>query len=139
MVAGYSNRAISNKIKKPLSTVQRRTRQLLERGLIKHTYKINYKKLGYKVGLLHIYLSDGNAQELAEKIHFIKDVLSVSIHLGNSDVVAEYACQDTMSLIELMAEVKGLPGVRNVVWSEEVSAIATDNNLQSSASVVVSG
>jgi DNA-binding Lrp family transcriptional regulator len=138
MVAGYSNSAISNKVKKPLSTVQRRTRQLLESGLIKHAYEINYKKLGYKVGLLHIYLEDGNSQEMADKIHSIKGVLSVSIHLGNSDIVAEYVCSDSMSLMELLANVKRLPGVRDIVWSEEVSAIAAEENnkLHSLSSVV---
>ena len=132
MVAGYSNRAIANKVKKPLSTVQRKTRQLVESGLIKRTYELNYRKLGYKTGLLHLYLDDGNAQELAEKIHFIDDVLSVSLHIGNSDIVAEYACKDTISLMELMANVKKLPGIRNVVWSEEVYAVTAHSKLQSS-------
>ena len=132
MVAGYSNRAIADKVKKPLSTVQRKTKKLLESGLIKRTYELNYRKLGYKTGLLHLYLDDGNAQELAEKIHFIDDVLSVSLHIGNSDIVAEYACKDTISLMELMANVKKLPGIRNVVWSEEVYTVTAHSKLQSS-------
>ena len=129
MVAGYSNRAISDKVKKPLSTVQRKTRKLLESGLIKRKYELNYRKLGYKIGLLHIYLDDGNAQELAEKIHSIDDVLSVSMHIGNSDIVAEYACKDTVGLMDLMANVKKLPGIRNIVWSEEVYTVAAVSKL----------
>jgi DNA-binding Lrp family transcriptional regulator len=43
MLAGDSNQTIAKKLKKPLSTVQRRTRQLLQSGLIKHRYEFDYK------------------------------------------------------------------------------------------------
>ncbi|HEY1211911.1 MAG TPA: winged helix-turn-helix transcriptional regulator [Nitrososphaera sp.] len=128
MLAGDSYQAIAKKLKKPLSTVQRRTRHLLESGLIKHRYEFNYKMYGYKMGLLHIYLEDGNIQETAEKIQSIKDVLSVSIHIGNSDIVAEYACGDSNAMLELMAQVKHVPTVAKVVWSEEVSVMEREEN-----------
>jgi DNA-binding Lrp family transcriptional regulator len=129
MVAGYSNSAISNKVKKPMSTVQRRTKQLIESGLIKRAYELDYRKLGYKTGLLHVYLDDGNAQGTAEKIHSIdEDIVSVSTHIGYFDIVAQYACKDAISLMELMSKVKKLPGVRNIVWSEEVYAIAASDS-----------
>ena len=120
MLSGFSNRDIANEVKKPLSTIQRRTRQLLESELIKPRYELNYKKFGYKKGLLHIYLHDGNAQEIAEKVSSIKNILSASIHIGNSDVVAEYVCSDSGELLALMALLKKLPAVQRVVWSEEV-------------------
>jgi len=128
MLEGYSNQVIANKIKKPLSTVQRRTRRLLESGLIKHRYELDYQKLGYKKGLLHIYLNYGNPQELAEKMLSIKNILSTSIHIGNSDEVAEYACIDGNDFLEIMGEVKKLPGIKNVIWSEEVFLFKADSN-----------
>ena len=128
MLAGDSNQAIAKKLKKPLSTVQRRTRQLLQSGLIKHRYEFDYKMYGYKKGLLHIYLEDGNIQETAEKIQSIKDILSVSIHIGNSDIVAEYACSDSTCLMGLLAQIKSVPTVGRIVWSEEVSVMERENN-----------
>jgi hypothetical protein len=85
---------------------------------------IDYKKLGYKKGLLHVYLKDGKVYEVAERLRNIDHVLSVSIHIGNSDVVAEYATQDSNDLLSLMAEVKHMPTVERVVWSEEVTSAA---------------
>jgi DNA-binding Lrp family transcriptional regulator len=123
MLAGDSNQAIAKKLKKPLSTVQRRTRHLLESETIRLRYEFNYKKYGYKKGLLHIYLEDGNIQETAEKIHSIKNILSVSIHIGNSDIVAHYACGDSNAMLELMAQIKHMLSVTKIVWSEEVLAM----------------
>jgi hypothetical protein len=49
--------------------------------------------------------------------------LSVSIHIGNSDVVAEYVCKETSELLALIANVKHLDAVDRVVWSEEVTSM----------------
>ena len=49
--------------------------------------------------------------------------MSVSIHIGNSDIVAEYACRDSTGLMGLLAQIKGVPTVGRIVWSEEVSVM----------------
>jgi len=72
---------------------------------------------------LHIYLNDGNTELLAEKIRSFDRILEVSIHLGNSDIVARYACRDAQDLLGIIAEVKRLAGVMKVVWSEQVSSL----------------
>lgn len=121
MLSELSNADIAAELKKPLSTIQRRTRQLISSGVITQRYRLDYKKLGYKKGFLHVYLRDGKIYEVAEKLRTFDHVLSVSIHIGNSDVVAEYATGDSNDLLELMAEVKHMPTVDRVVWSEEVT------------------
>jgi DNA-binding Lrp family transcriptional regulator len=129
MLSGLSNREISNRVRRPLSTVQRRTRQILESGLIKTKYELDYKQFGYKKGLLHIYLNDGNVHEIVESIASLEHILSVSIHIGNSDVVAEYACKDSSELLEMMARLKKIPAVERIVWSEEVSSIDATHHI----------
>ena len=134
LLSGNSNSQIAVKLKKPLSTIQRRTRRLLQAGFVDITYELNYKKFGYKKGLLHVYLRDGNASEIGQQIMQIDNILKVTIHIGNSDVVAEYACVDAQQLLTLMAKVKELDGVEKVVWSEEVYSLPATKNQFTNAS-----
>jgi DNA-binding Lrp family transcriptional regulator len=119
-LSGNSNAEIAGELKVPLSTIQRRVKKLVDSGVVSHQYRIDYKRLGYKKGFLHVYLNDGRIYEVAEKLRSVKNVLSVSIHIGNSDIVAEYIVQDNNELLELMGLAKHLPTVDRVVWSEEV-------------------
>ena len=121
MLSGDSNRVIATKLKKPMSTIQRRTRQLIEDGLIKTRYELDYNRFGFKKGLLHVYLSNGNSQEILEKLTLHEYIISASIHIGNSDILAEYACFDSVELLKLIADVKKMPHIQKVVWSEEVT------------------
>src|ERR671937_547833 len=75
MAVGSSNTQIAEKLRKPLSTVQRRTRQLITSGIIEPRYHIDYKKFGYKTGLLHIYVSNGNTRTIGEKVGEIAKIL----------------------------------------------------------------
>jgi len=84
------------------------------------TLQLDYKKFGYKVGLLHIYLIDGETRLIAEKIAEMPDVKDVSIHIGNSDISANYACKGTVELLDLLAKIKAVQRVNRIVWSEEV-------------------
>jgi len=123
MASNRSNTEISRILKIPLSTVQRRTRRLLESGIIFTRCVIDYKRFGFKVGLLHIYMKNGDSSQVAEKIAHIEGILSVSLHIGNSDIVAGYAVRNSGGLLELMAKIKGLSDVNKIVWSEEVRSI----------------
>ena len=59
MVDGRNNKQISSQLSMPLSTIQRRVRALLVSGIITPRVHLNYEKLGFKSGLLHIYLKNG--------------------------------------------------------------------------------
>ncbi|SRR5579884_425218 len=127
MLSGLSNREIASRLKIPLSTVQRRTRKLFENGIIKNKISLDYKKLGFRSGILHIYLSDGNIHSAAEQISKIKGMLSTSIHIGNSDVVGFFVFKQADQLLDIMSEAKKIEGVERVVWSEEVFTIPEAN------------
>jgi Lrp/AsnC family transcriptional regulator for asnA, asnC and gidA len=123
LVAGHKNKQIAFKLKVPLSTIQRRTRKLLERGLVNEKVEPNYEKLGFKKGLFHVYLSDGNIHSIAEALSKVKGIASVSIHLGNSDIVCLYLYKDSKEILSLTTQTKHLQGVERVLWSEEVESI----------------
>ena len=124
LISNHDNSSISKKLKIPLSTIQRRTRKLFEKELVSTKIELNYEKLGYKRGLLHVYLQKGLMEQIGKKIVEKKGVLSVSVHVGNSDLVALFVYRDTKDLIETMGEIKEIEGVDRVLWSEEVYLIA---------------
>jgi hypothetical protein len=58
---------------------------------------------------------------IAEQVLKMEGILSVSIHIGNADVLGEFVYQDREQLVEiLLSKAKQLEGVGRVIWSEEV-------------------
>src|SRR5215217_8024100 len=120
LIANHDNSFISQKLEIPLSTIQRRTRKLFEKEIISTKIELNYEKLGYKRGLLHIYLKKGHFDSIGKIVVEKCGILSVSVHVGNSDLVALFVYRDSKDLIETMTNIKEIEGVERVLWSEEV-------------------
>ena len=125
LILGYDNKKISSTLKIPLSTIQRRTRRILLSGMVTLEYQPNFKLLDLKKGLLHTYLRDGQLKKTAEKISKMDGILSVTIHVGNSDVVSEFVYDNNEELVDIIAAIKQIEGVGQVVWSEEVFKLLT--------------
>ena len=125
LVLGNDNKKISSTLKIPLSTIQRRTRRILQSGMVTLEYTPNFKLLGLKKGLLHTYLRDGQLKKTGEKISKMNGILSVTIHVGNSDVVSEFVYDNSEELVDIVAAIKQIEGVEQVVWSEEVFKLPT--------------
>src|SRR5215218_5313225 len=119
------NKKISSTLKIPLSTIQRRTRLILQSGIVTLEYQPNFKLLGMKKGLLHTYLRDGQLRKTAEKVSEMDGILSVTIHVGNSDVVSEFVYDNSEDLVDIIAAIKQIEGVDKVMWSEEVFKVQT--------------
>jgi DNA-binding Lrp family transcriptional regulator len=120
MVTGDRSKEIAQRINRPLSTVQRRMRQLFESGAVSPSIDLNYGKLGLKKGQLSVYVSNGNIGEIASKLTQIQGVLDVSIHIGNSDVIVMFMYKNSSHLLEFTSSVRDILGVERVVWSEEL-------------------
>jgi hypothetical protein len=50
--------------------------------------------------------------------------MSAGIHVGNSDIVAEFVYEDTGQLVDLISHVKEMAEVDSVLWSEEAYLLA---------------
>lgn len=124
LIANHDNSSISKKLNIPLPTIQRRTRKLFEKQLVSTKVELNYEKLGYKRGLLHIYLTKGLLDQIGKSVVEKRGIISVSVHVGNSDLVALFVYRDSKDLIETMSEIKQIEGVEKVLWSEEVYFIS---------------
>ena len=119
MINGKSNKEISQYLSIPLSTIQRRTRHLFESGIINSRVELDYEKLGYKIGLLHIYLKIEISISWQKELTNLK-VTSIEIHIGNSDILTNVVYKDGKKLLLLVSEIKNFDGVERIVWSERV-------------------
>jgi DNA-binding Lrp family transcriptional regulator len=121
LASGYNDQQISTKLQIPLSTLQRRVRQILEKGLLQPYFKPNYKQLGLKKGIIYVYLKEDNLTPVGEKIFTMDGITSVSIHFGNSNVVAlaDFVYKDREELVDRLSAIKKLEGIDTAVWIEE--------------------
>ena len=120
MILGKNNKEISLTLKIPLSTAQRRVRNLISTGYITSDIQINYQKFGFKTGLLLVYLRNGNIEETAKKIHNLDQIISVEIHIGNSDILGNVIYKEGKQLLNLISAIRKMEGVERIVWSERI-------------------
>lgn len=57
-------------------------------------------------------------KEIGNKVVEKRGMLSVSVHVSNSDLVALFVYRDNKDLLETMSEIKDIEGVERVMWSE---------------------
>ena len=120
IILGISSRECAKILNKPVSTIQRRARLLVQRGFLKPTIELRHNRLGLKKGFLHVYLEDGNVSEIVDKLLARDGIYSASAHLGNSDVIGMFVYRDSRDVLDLITWAKHQQGVERVVWSEEV-------------------
>jgi hypothetical protein len=82
--------------------------------------------------MIHVYLADGNMRHTAEKIARLDGITSVSLHIGNSDIIGDFVYKDSDQIVDLIASIKKLEGVERTVWSEEVVVLpVNEQNVES--------
>jgi len=124
LIKGDNNKEISSKLHIPLSTVQRRAKRILKQELVITTIHLNRSKFGYRTGLIHVYCSDKNIQQTAKKMLEFAGVTSVEIHIGNSDILADFAYKESKELFDVILKIKQNSGIERVIWSERISRSA---------------
>jgi DNA-binding Lrp family transcriptional regulator len=128
MLSGLTNKQIAIKLKVPLSTIQRRTRKLIQKGMVTIKAEVNLEMIGFKRGLIHVYISNGNIDQIARKISMLDPIESVEIHIGNSDMIGNVIYNDSKQLLQTISDIKKVEGVVKIVWSEEVYNVKENNN-----------
>ena len=127
MISGQANKEIAGNLKIPLSAIQRRTRKLIENGTIVTRSEVNFEKMGIKSGMIHIYLNDGNIDQLAHKISTFDSIVSTEVHIGNSDLIANVQYGNSIQLLQTIVDIKKMDGVDRIVWSEKVYDVRNGN------------
>jgi DNA-binding Lrp family transcriptional regulator len=130
LIKGDSNKEISAKLNVPLSTIQRRSKKIMDKKLVIFTRFVNPVKFGYHIGLLHVYVSNGNINETAKKVLDLDGITSVEIHIGNSDILADFAYKDSMDLLDVIVKIKKLESIEKVIWSERIAKLDEKDEYQ---------
>jgi hypothetical protein len=78
--------------------------------------------------MLHLYLSNGHVNEVGQVLAEMPGILSVAVHIGNSDLVALFVYKNSKQLLDTISESKKITGVDRVLWSEEVYFIKMNEN-----------
>ena len=128
LIKNHTNKQMSSSLKIPLSTTQRRVRNLIEKGFIVSKNYIDFTKFGFKSGSIHIYLSDGNMDSILDKISKLKGVTLLEVHIGNSDIIAGVVYKEGKDLLNIIAAIKGMVGVDKIVWSERIFEYPVSSN-----------
>jgi DNA-binding Lrp family transcriptional regulator len=128
MLLYKSNKEISKDLKISLSTVQRRVRNLITAKFVGSNIEVNYQMFGFKTGLVHVYLRNGNIEETVKKIQDLDQITYVEIHICNYDILGNVIYSEGKELLNLIATIKKMPGVDKVVWSERVYQGPTKGN-----------
>ena len=58
----------------------------------------------------------------------MKGIISACVHVGNSDIVGFFIYRNTRQLLKMTSDVKEVPGVEKVMWSEEVYSLPIDKS-----------
>ena len=127
LVIGRDNKHISKELKVPLSTVQRRTRIILAKDFVKNKVEPNYKKLGYNKGMIHASVKGSDVSLAAQKLAVIDGIISVAVHLGTSDIVADFVYGDSTDVLGTISKIWNIEGIDRVTWSQEVYSIPVQN------------
>ena len=108
----------------PLSTVQRR-RKRLETDFLVKTYALDPMKFGWRKVDLLIYTRGGATIELGRELLKREEVMYAARTIGEHtiDLRIEVFVKDNGTLLNLLEDVKGMQGVRDVVWTEVVETI----------------
>ncbi|HYF99559.1 MAG TPA: Lrp/AsnC family transcriptional regulator [Candidatus Saccharimonadales bacterium] len=114
-----TNKEISIDISIPLSTIQRRVRNLILAGYVTTNVQTNYQKFGFKTILVHVFQRNGNIDD-SEEIHSLKHITTVEIHIGNSDILGPVTYKEGEELLNLISTIKEIGGVERIAWSERI-------------------
>ena len=136
--ARISSHALAIKLGLPRTTVQRR-RNYLEKHFLEFAYSLKLNDLGYRRVDMLIYTSGGSTIEIAKKLLQRDEIVYVGQSIGEHtiDLRAEVIIKDNSQLLDLLEEVKAIPSVRDVIWSEIVKIVGQKKSVPSSVLDVI--
>jgi DNA-binding Lrp family transcriptional regulator len=128
-----SSHELAIKLGLPRTTIQRR-RNYLEKHFLEFAYSLKLGELGYRRVDLLIYTGGGRTNAIAQKLLDRDEVVYVGKSIGERtiDLRAEVIIKDNAQLLDLMEDVKAMPSVRDVVWSEIVQIVGQKRSIPSS-------
>lgn len=127
-----SSEILSKRTGSPISTIQRRRKQL-EKEYLELSYTLLIEKFGWRRVDLLISTMSGKTDMIANKLLEREDVVYVGKSIGEHtiDLRAEIVVKDNAELLDVLEEVKAMEGVRDTVWSEIVHVVGKKRSIPS--------
>lgn len=128
-----SSKSLSSKLGIPVTTVRRRRKRLEDKFLKMH-YVLDIEKFGWRRIDFFISIRNGMVNAVAKKLIEMDGVTYVGKSIGEHtiDLRVETIVKDNSVLLDLLEVIKGIEGVRDVVWSEIVSVVGQKISIPSS-------
>ena len=129
---------IAKKIKIPLSTVQRRRRNLERMSIIRKNYELDLGIFGLRIAEISLEVKNGESQRVVSQLKTQKEnkIVNSFLRVGdpqiNASVVVVYKTSD--QLFTIIENMKKNPNISRVSWSEYVSK---DRNTQQITSTLL--
>lgn len=119
-----STKRKSTKLGIPVTTIRRR-RKRLENKFLKMLYVLDIEKFGWRRIDFFISIRNGLINSVSNKLIELNDVTYVGKSIGEHtiDLRVETIVKDNVVLLDVLEQIKGMEGVRDVVWSEIVNVV----------------
>ena len=127
-----TSKAMAHKLGIPRTTLQRR-RDYLENHLLDFGYSLKLNALGLRRVDLLISTGGGGSVEIAEKLLEREEVRYAGTSIGEHtvDLRVEIIVKNNAQLLDFIEQVKSMPNVRDVVWSEIVMTVGRKRSVPS--------
>ena len=116
---------IAKKIKIPLSTVQRRRRNLEKMSIIRKNYELDLGIFGLRMAEIYLEIENGETQRVVSQLKSQKEnqIVNTFLRVGdpqiNASVVVVYKTSE--QLFTIIESMKKNPNISRVSWSEYIS------------------
>jgi len=123
--ADVASSEIAKKIKVPLSTVQRRRRNLERMSVLRKNYELDLGIFGLRIAEIALEIKNGETQRVVNQLKTQKEnqIVDTFLRLGepqiNASVVIVYKTSE--QLFTIIENMKKNPNISRVGWSEYVS------------------
>ena len=115
-----NNRQMSTKLGISLSTVQRRLRNLIQKRVLVSKFHVDYEKIGYRTGLIHVFKMKGNSNETIKAISKLKGTTSIEKYIGYSQILVSVVYKMSSNLSDIIDGITQMEGVQGITWSERI-------------------
>ena len=115
-----NNRQMSTILGISLSTVQRRLKNLIQKGVLVSKFHVDYEKIGYRTGLIYVFKMKGNSNETVKAISKLKGITSIENHIGDSHILVSVVFKLSSDLSDIIDGITQMEGVQGVTWSERI-------------------
>ena len=127
-----SSLLLAEKLRIPLTTIQRRKKRL-EKDFLTSSYTLNLEKFGWRRVDLLIYTRNGKTDSVANRLLENEEVVYVGKSIGEHtiDLRVEIIVRDNSELLNILEKVKAMDGVNDVIWSEIVQVVGRKRSIPS--------